>query len=86
MATKVGIKSGRYARECVSLIAYYIATQLKQVHAATNVTRFARRGLIHAPLQCTDFAITQWLHQCTSHACVYDYQQFISLLFPGLLS
>ena len=22
------------------------------------VTRFARRGLIHAPLQCTDFAIT----------------------------
>ena len=25
----------------------------------TYVTRFARRGLIHAPIQCTDFAITQ---------------------------
>ena len=27
--------------------------------STANVTRFARRGLIHAPLQCTDFAITR---------------------------
>ena len=31
----------------------------KQVVHMIFVTRFARRGLIHAPLQCTDFAITR---------------------------
>lgn len=52
------------------------------------MTRFARRGLIHAPLQCTcrfchHLIATPLNKPCM---CVYHCQQFISLLFPRLVS
>ena len=39
--------------KCFNFNDYYIAG------LSVYVTRFARRDLIHAPLQCTDFAIAR---------------------------
>ena len=50
------------------------------------VTGFARRGLIRAPLQSTDFTTVLWIHHQTIHVCMFCGQQFTSLLFLRLLS
>ena len=49
-------------------------------------TGFARRGLIRAPLQNTDFTTILWIHHQTIHVCMFCGQQFTSLLFLRLLS
>ena len=51
-----------------------------------NVTRFVRRGLIHKSLVATSFchhSIAALMNKPCM--CVYNCQQFISLLFPRLL-
>ena len=50
------------------------------------VTGFARRGLIRAPLQNTDFTTILWIHHQTIHVCMFCGQQLTSLLSPRLLS
>ena len=50
------------------------------------MTGFARRGLIRAPLQNTDFTTILWIHHQTIHVCMFCGQQFTSLLFLRLLS
>ena len=52
----------------------------------SNVTGFARRGLIRAPLQNTDFTTILWIHHQTIHVCMFCGQQLTSLLSPRLLS
>ena len=53
---------------------------------STYVTGFARRGLIRAPLQNTDFTTILLIHHQTIHVCMFCSQQFTSLLFLRLLS
>ena len=58
----------------------------RRLHLPIYVTGFARKGLIRAPLQNTDFTTILWIHHQTIHVCMFCGQQFTSLLFLRLLS